>query len=36
LYLKEAYVYLGLVKQAVGDIDGARNAFGKLKDVSGI
>jgi len=34
--LDEAYVYLGLSKQAIGDMDGARNAFGKLKDVPGI
>jgi hypothetical protein len=34
--LDEAYVYLGLAKQAVGDIEGARNAFSKLKDVPGI
>ena len=36
VHLDEAYVYLGLSKQAVGDIDGARNAFSKLKDVPGI
>ena len=36
VHLEQAYVYLGLAKQAVGDIDGARNAFGKLKDVPGI
>jgi hypothetical protein len=34
--LDEAYVYLGLSKQAVGDMEGARNAFSKLKDVPGI
>ena len=36
VHLDEAYVYLGLSKQAVGDIEGARNAFSKLKDVPGI
>lgn len=36
VHLDEAYVYLGLSKQAVGDIEGARNAFNKLKDVPGI
>lgn len=35
-HLDVAYVYLGLSKQAVGDIEGARNAFSKLKDVPGI
>jgi len=36
VHLDEAYVYLGRSKQAVGDIEGARNAFSKLKDVPGI
>jgi hypothetical protein len=36
VHLDEAYVYLGRAKQAVGDIEGARNAFSKLKDVPGI
>jgi hypothetical protein len=35
-HLDEAYVYLGLAKQAVGDFEGARTAFAKLKDVPGI
>lgn len=35
VHLDEAYVYLGLSKQAIGDIEGARNAFSKLKDVPG-
>jgi hypothetical protein len=36
VHLDEAYVYLGLSKQAVGDIEGARDAFSRLKDVPGI
>jgi hypothetical protein len=36
VHLDEAYVYLGRSKLAVGDIEGARDAFSKLKDVSGI
>lgn len=35
-HLDEAYVYLGLSEQAVGDLEEARKAFGKLKDVPGI
>ncbi len=35
-HLDEAYVYLGLSEQAVGDLEEARNAFTKLKDVPGI
>ena len=35
-HLDEAYVYLGLSEQAVGDLEEARNAFSKLKDVPGI
>jgi tetratricopeptide (TPR) repeat protein len=35
-HLDEAYVYLGLSEQAVGDLGEARSAFGKLKDVPGI
>jgi len=35
-HLDEAYVYLGLSEQAVGDLEEARNAFAQLKDVSGI
>jgi tetratricopeptide (TPR) repeat protein len=35
-HLDEAYVYLGLSEQAVGDLDEARNAFTKLNDVPGI
>lgn len=35
-HLDEAYVYLGLSEQAVGDLDEARRAFAKLKDVPGI
>jgi tetratricopeptide (TPR) repeat protein len=34
--LDEAYVYLGLSEQAVGDLEEARNSFTKLKDVPGI
>jgi tetratricopeptide (TPR) repeat protein len=34
--LDDAYVYLGLSEQAVGDLDAARNAFTELKDVPGI
>ncbi len=34
--LEDAYVYLGLSEQAVGDNDDARKAFAKLKDVQGI
>ena len=36
VHLDEAYVYLGRAKLAVGDIEGARNAFSKLKEVPGI
>ena len=36
VHLDEAYVYLGRAKRAVGDIEGARDAFAKLKDVPGI
>jgi hypothetical protein len=36
VHLDEAYVYLGLSMQAIGDIEGARNAFSKLRDVPGI
>jgi len=35
-HLDEAYVYLGRAEQAVGDLEQARNAFNKLKDVPGI
>jgi tetratricopeptide (TPR) repeat protein len=35
-HLDDAYVYLGLSEQAVGDLDAARNAFTELKDVPGI
>lgn len=35
-HLDEAYVYLGLSEQAVGDLEAARNAFGRLRDVPGI
>jgi tetratricopeptide (TPR) repeat protein len=35
-HLDEAYVYLGLSEQAVGDLDQARDAFARLKDVSAI
>jgi tetratricopeptide (TPR) repeat protein len=35
-HLDEAYVYLGLSEQAVGDLEEARSAFAQLKDVSGI
>jgi tetratricopeptide (TPR) repeat protein len=35
-HLDEAYVYLGLSEQAVGDLEEARSAFSKLKDVPGI
>jgi tetratricopeptide (TPR) repeat protein len=35
-HLDEAYVYLGLSEQAVGDLEEARNAFTKLKDVPDI
>jgi tetratricopeptide (TPR) repeat protein len=35
-HLDEAYVYLGRAEQAVGDLEEARNAFSKLKDVPGI
>ena len=34
--LDEAYVYLGLSEQAIGELDAARDAFAKLKDVPGI
>ena len=36
VHLDEAYVYLGLSEQAVGDLEEARKAFAKLKDVPGI
>jgi hypothetical protein len=35
-HLDDAYVYLGLAERAVGDMDGAREAFARLKDVPGI
>jgi tetratricopeptide (TPR) repeat protein len=35
-HLDDAYVYLGRSEKAVGDIEEARNAFNKLKDVPGI
>ena len=35
-HVDEAYVYLGLSEQAVGDLEEARSAFSKLKDVPGI
>jgi tetratricopeptide (TPR) repeat protein len=35
-HLDEAYVYLARAEQAVGDLEEARNAFNKLKDVPGI
>jgi len=35
-HLDEAYVYLGLSEQAVGDLEEAQIAFTKLKDVPGI
>jgi tetratricopeptide (TPR) repeat protein len=35
-HLEDAYVYLGLSEQAVGDLEEAREAFTKLKDVPGI
>jgi tetratricopeptide (TPR) repeat protein len=35
-HLDEAYVYLGLSEQALGDLEEARKAFAKLKDVPGI
>jgi tetratricopeptide (TPR) repeat protein len=35
-HLDDAYVYLGLSEQAVGDLEEARRAFAKLKDVPGI
>jgi tetratricopeptide (TPR) repeat protein len=34
--LEDAYVYLGLSEQAVGDPEDARKAFAKLKDIPGI
>jgi tetratricopeptide (TPR) repeat protein len=34
--LDEAYVYLGRSEVAIGDLDAARDAFAKLKDVAGI
>jgi tetratricopeptide (TPR) repeat protein len=36
VHLDEAYVYLGLSEQAVGDLEEARKSFAKLKDVPGI
>jgi tetratricopeptide (TPR) repeat protein len=36
VHLDEAYVYLGLSEQAVGDLEEAHKAFAKLKDVPGI
>ena len=35
-HLDDAYVYLGRSEAAVGDIEGARNAFNRLKEVPGI
>jgi tetratricopeptide (TPR) repeat protein len=35
-HLDDAYVYLGLAERAVGDVDEARKAFARLKDVPGI
>jgi tetratricopeptide (TPR) repeat protein len=35
-HLDDAYVYLGRAERAVGDIEEARNAFNKLKDVPNI
>jgi tetratricopeptide (TPR) repeat protein len=35
-HLDDAYVYLGLSEQVVGDLREARKAFAKLKDVPGI
>jgi tetratricopeptide (TPR) repeat protein len=35
-HLDDAYVYLGLSERAVGDVDEARKAFARLKDVPGI
>jgi tetratricopeptide (TPR) repeat protein len=35
-HLDEAYVYLGLSEQAVGDLEEARDAFARLKDVPAI
>ena len=35
-HLDEAYVYLGRAEQAVGDLEEARNAFNRLKEVPGI
>jgi tetratricopeptide (TPR) repeat protein len=35
-HLDEAYVYLGRAEHAVGDLEEARNAFNKLKDVPDI
>ncbi len=35
-HLDEAYVYLGRAEHAVGDLEEARSAFDKLKDVPGI
>jgi tetratricopeptide (TPR) repeat protein len=36
VHLGEAYVYLGRSEVAIGDLDAAREAFAKLKDVPGI
>jgi tetratricopeptide (TPR) repeat protein len=36
VHLDEAYVYLGRAERAVGDLEEARNAFNKLKDVAGM
>jgi tetratricopeptide (TPR) repeat protein len=36
VHLDDAYVYLGLSEQAVGNLEEARRAFAKLKDVPGI
>jgi tetratricopeptide (TPR) repeat protein len=35
-HLDEAYVYVGRAERAIGDLEEARNAFNKLKDVPGI
>jgi tetratricopeptide (TPR) repeat protein len=35
-HLDDAYVYLGLSEQAVDNLEEARKAFAKLKDVPGI
>jgi tetratricopeptide (TPR) repeat protein len=35
-HVEEAYVYLGRSEAAIGELDAAREAFAKLKDVPGI